>query len=102
MSVLDAFKTVDDDMVEIDTSFLKTREDYNHAICLVITKIIETYPDWRFHQVLINCGVTLQEDLFYEEGRATLVRMLENNVVSRFFRFKKQEGKIIEFGTHNK
>lgn len=102
MGVFEALNSINKDMIEVDTSHLKTRQDYNHAICVVITEIANRFPDWRFHQILTNCGITSNDDLFYEEGRATLLRILKNDVVSKYFRLKEQEGKVIEFNRRNK
>jgi hypothetical protein len=56
----------------------KVRYQSNVVILNMLTAMVQKYPDWRFNQLLQNCGVTIQgEDLFYEESATTLERMNE-------------------------
>ena len=56
----------------------KNRYQSNTVILNILTDMAQKYPDWRFNQLLQNCGVTISgEDLFYEESVATLERMNE-------------------------
>jgi hypothetical protein len=52
------------------------------ANCLIMVKlqrVLDANPDWRFHQALQNCGVSLHgpADMFYEESEDTLARFNE-------------------------
>ena len=48
----------------------------NRFILTHLTKLVEEYPDWRFHQLLQNAGVSRPgEDQFYEESKTTLENM---------------------------
>lgn len=56
----------------------KNRYQSNVVILNMLTDMVQKYPDWRFNQLLQNCGVTISgEDLFYEESATTLERMNE-------------------------
>jgi hypothetical protein len=56
----------------------KDRYQSNVVILNMLTAMVQKYPDWRFNQLLQNCGVTISgEDLFYEESATTLERMNE-------------------------
>ena len=49
----------------------------NKDILEVISYFVNNYPDWRFHQILQNIGVTTREggDMFYEESIDTFKRV---------------------------
>lgn len=49
----------------------------NKDILEVISYFVNHYPDWRFHQILQNIGVTTREggDMFYEESIDTFKRV---------------------------
>ena len=48
----------------------------NRLIVARLAKLVEKYPDWRFHQLLQNVGVSRPgEDQFYEESKKTLENM---------------------------
>lgn len=54
----------------------------NLEIIKILTSIIEKYPEWRFHQILWNCGIISRdyndndeleiEDKFFESSETTL------------------------------
>lgn len=57
----------------------------HQANCLIMAKlqrVLDANPDWRFHQALQNCGVSLHgmADMFYEESEDTLARFNEITV----------------------
>ena len=48
----------------------------NRLILARLAELVETHPDWRFHQLLQNAGVSRSgEDKFYEESRKTFENM---------------------------
>ena len=48
----------------------------NRFIVASIAELVEKHPDWRFHQLLQNAGVSRPgEDQFYEESSRTLENM---------------------------
>lgn len=48
----------------------------NRFILARLAELAEKYPDWRFHQLLQNAGVSRSgEDQFYEESRTTFENM---------------------------
>lgn len=48
----------------------------NRLIVARLAKLVEQHPDWRFHQLLQNVGVSRPgEDQFYEESKKTLENM---------------------------
>lgn len=48
----------------------------NRSILARLAELAEKYPDWRFHQLLQNAGVSRPgEDQFYEESSSTLENM---------------------------
>ena len=60
-----------------------TRLEANRKILEKISKIVEEYPDWRFHQVLQNIGCTLNgTDQWFEEPELTLKRIEWNEVIA--------------------
>lgn len=63
---------------------------YNQAIVDKLQELIKKYPDWRFGQLLVNCGIIqydqgimvdgqrediLTIDPFYDESKLTWQRM---------------------------
>ncbi len=55
------------------------RQSTNFKIINKLLELVKKYPDWRFHQLLQNCGVSLcGQDQFYEESNTTLQRMISN------------------------
>jgi len=48
----------------------------NRFILARLAELVEKYPDWRFHQLLQNAGVSRPgEDQFYEESKKTFENM---------------------------
>ena len=60
-----------------------TRQEANRNLVKVINAFVETYPDWRFGQILSNAGVITRKqdspfdikDPFYEESTETWERI---------------------------
>lgn len=63
---------------------IKTRYEANKAILTILTSVVDTFPDWRFQQILQNTELVsmLSKDLFYEESLVTLEKMLNNCLVN--------------------
>lgn len=88
----------------IDFSKISTRFEYNKVILVIFSVLIEHYPDWRFGQLLVNIGVMPHEldknfkgqlsDRYYEESIQILEKLLENPVVSKFFK-KVEDKKVV-------
>lgn len=58
---------------------IKNRQTSNFEIINKLVMHLTKYPDLRFHQALINLGITeIGKDQFYEESVTTLKRMIEN------------------------
>lgn len=58
---------------------IKNRQVRNFEIINKLVAYLTKYPDLRFHQALINLGITeIGKDQFYEESVTTLKRMIEN------------------------
>ncbi len=58
---------------------IEKRQVSNFEIINKIVMYLTKYPDTRFHQALINLGVTeVGRDQFYEESVTTLERMIED------------------------
>lgn len=58
---------------------IKKRQVSNFEIINKLVAYLTKYPDLRFHQALINLGITeIGKDQFYEESVITLERMIEN------------------------
>lgn len=48
----------------------------NRLIVARLAELVEEHPDWRFHQLLQNAGVSRPgEDQFYEESKKTFENM---------------------------
>ena len=70
-----------------------SRLEANRKIIGLLANLVETYPDWRFHQILTNVNVNVSEldnngllmckDMFYEESEDTLDRVASNDIVKR-------------------
>lgn len=58
---------------------LKTRQEANIEIMDVLMQWINAAPDMRFAQILINAGITHENDMikYYEESTKTLERTLK-------------------------
>jgi len=61
-----------------------SRRDYNREIIGKLSEIVETYPDFRFGQILFNfvlnysqsdLGQIHIDDPFYEESKVTIDRI---------------------------
>ena len=53
------------------------RLEANREIVAAISKLVENHPQWRFHQILMNCGIEVPgEDKFYEESNDTLTKLM--------------------------
>ena len=69
-----------DKKIEIEIS---KRQESNRVLVQLISDIVESSPDLRFHQILHAIGVEKQhdvgltEDFFYEESVKTLERVSE-------------------------
>ena len=91
----------DDPVTYVNMSAVNTRKAANRVILLIIDHVIELCPDWRFNQLLLNIGVTKPEDLFYEESKATLERVLQDEVVNRYFKkHKKEKAEVLDFNEY--
>lgn len=60
---------------------IRNRQLYNRQLLHTISYFVENCPDWRFHQILQNIGITTRDggDMFYEESFETLER-LKNSI----------------------
>lgn len=87
-----------DPVTYINMSAVNTRKAANRVILLIIDNVIEMCPDLRFNQLLLNIGATKPEDLFYEESKATLERVLQDEVVNRYFKkYEKEKAEVLDF-----
>lgn len=58
---------------------IKKRQVSNFEIINKLVMYLTKYPDTRFHQALINLGISeVGRDQFYEESVTTLERMIED------------------------
>ena len=49
------------------------RQEANRKILELVSRAVEDFPDWRFHQILQNIGVEQPAvDQWYEESEETL------------------------------
>ena len=91
----------DDPVTYVNMSAVNTRKAANRVILLIIDHVIELCPDWRFNQLLLNIGATKPEDLFYEESKATLERVLQDAVVNRYFKkHEKEKAEVLDFNEY--
>ena len=85
----------------INMEAVTSRKIANRVILLIIDNVIEMCPDWRFNQLLLNIGATKPEDLFYEESKATLERVLRDEVVNRYFKkHEKEKAEVLDFNEY--
>ena len=108
-----------DPVTYIDMSKVNSRKAANRVILLIIDTMISEYSDWRFNQLLFNFGiekfaegheqdeVLVWADLFSEESKTTLSRLLEISEVQKFYKkYKKEKAEVINFneykGSHKK
>ena len=90
-----------DPVTYINMSAVNTRKAVNRVILLIIDNVIEMCPDWRFNQLLLDIGATKPEDLFYEESKATLERVLQDNLVNRYFKkYEKEKAEVLDFNEY--
>ena len=48
----------------------------NREIVAKLSRLVETYPCWRFHQLLMNVGIEEPgQDKWNEESEATMVKL---------------------------
>lgn len=60
-----------------------TRLDANRRILQKLEKAVERFPDWRFHQILQNCGAeSSSRDNFFDESSDILASMEANPTMS--------------------
>ena len=72
---------------------IENRYQYNIAIINKLTELVNKYPELRFNQLLMDCGVIDSKELvslstgssyikdpFYEESENTWKRMLKNRM----------------------
>ena len=91
----------DDPVTYVNMNAVNTRKAANRVILLIIDHVIEMCPDWRFNQLLLNIGATKPEDLFYEESKATLERVLQDEVVNRYFKkYEKEKAEVLDFNEY--
>ena len=91
----------DDPITYVNMSAVNTRKAANRVILLIIDNVIELCADWRFNQLLLNIGATKLEDLFYEESKATLERVLQDEVVNRYFKkHEKEKAEVLDFNEY--
>lgn len=77
----------------IQTVIIENRLLYNKAILDKLTELVMKYPQLRFNQILIDCGILEMEevlcegerqqvikDSFYEEPEITWNRMCKNRM----------------------
>lgn len=58
---------------------IKKRQESNFEIINKLVMYLTKYPDTRFHQALVNLGISeVGRDQFYEESVTTLERMIED------------------------
>lgn len=52
------------------------RIDANRKIVARLAELVEHFPDWRFHQLLMNVGIEEPgKDKFYEESEETMDKL---------------------------
>ena len=58
------------------------RQEANRKLVKILSGLVETYPDWRFGQIIFNAGFITRkqnsldiQDPFYEESTETLNRV---------------------------
>ena len=54
----------------------ESRYECNKRIVDAIAELVEKHPQWRFHQILMNCDIEVPgEDRFYEESHDTWAKL---------------------------
>lgn len=63
-------------------SFLEyNRQFYNKQIINILKDIVEAHPQLRWHQILQDCGIEENSDLFYEESSKTYSKLRDSKIV---------------------
>ena len=58
------------------------RQEANRKILELVSRAVETFPDWRFHQILQNLGVEQPAiDQWYEESEETLCNVKKGSKI---------------------
>lgn len=58
------------------------RQEANRKILELVSRAVEDFPDWRFHQILQNLGVEQPAiDQWYEESEETLCNVKKGSKV---------------------
>lgn len=57
----------------------KSRQIYNRKILEKLTEAVESFPDWRFQQILQNLNIVIPgSDAWYQESFDTFKQMPKN------------------------
>ena len=65
-------------------SFLEyNRQFYNKQIINILKDIVEAHPQLRWHQILQDCGIEENSDLFYEESCTTYNKLKRSEFVKK-------------------
>ena len=72
----------------VDLTKIRTREQANRVILVILDKLISEFPEWRFQQLLWNINMSDTTDKFHEESKTTLETLLNDRIVSKFFKVK--------------
>jgi hypothetical protein len=83
-----------------------TRQELNREILKLLTEANERMPDQRFGQLLINCGITLQEKRidnrvvhlvpYYVESEETFKQLVNNEVLKAVRTMTKSLNDVLE------
>lgn len=58
------------------------RQEANRQILELVSRAVEAFPDWRFHQILQNLGVEQPAiDQWYEESEDTLCNVKKGSKI---------------------
>ena len=58
------------------------RQEANRKILELVSRAVEDFPDWRFHQILQNLGVEQPAiDQWYEESDETLCNVKKGSKI---------------------
>ena len=58
------------------------RQEANRQILELVSKAVEAFHDWRFHQILQNIGVEQPgQDQWYEESEETLCNIKKGSKI---------------------
>jgi len=85
----------EDGITYIDMSKLHTRLQFNRVVLVIISFLVDKYHGWRFQQILSNAGITSTEDLFFEESKETLEKLLSNNLVQQDFKKYERKAEVV-------